>query len=62
MGEISDDFLAGGALATLSALRVIHERVFPANAVQLFTFGSPRVGNLEFAQYASDQLLARYKY
>mgnify|MGYP003385236982 CR=1 FL=1 len=50
----------GGALATLLAVRVRHENIFPAEAVQLFTFGSPRVGNGAFALYASDKILTRF--
>jgi hypothetical protein len=44
----------GGALATLTALDLIHND-FPKD-IQLVTFGQPRVGNEKFALYASGLL------
>eukprot|EP01039_Chlorochromonas_danica_P005439 gene5439-5987_t len=42
----------GAALATLTALDLIQSKL-PNTLVRLMTFGSPRVGSLSFAQYAS---------
>ncbi|PRP88101.1 hypothetical protein PROFUN_04192 [Planoprotostelium fungivorum] len=46
----------GGALATLAAADLAISRSIP-NPVQLWTFGSPRVGNAEFANYMSKSYL-----
>lgn len=46
----------GAALATLTAMDLLHNGVSP---VRLFNYGSPRVGNDEFAAYASSKLTDR---
>lgn len=48
----------GGALATLIALTLI--KVI-SNPVQLINYGSPRVGNKNFAVFASDTIQTRYR-
>jgi hypothetical protein len=48
----------GGALATLTAMDLIKAGV---TSVRLFTFGSPRVGNPEFATYVSSSITDRYR-
>ncbi|KAK3897416.1 Alpha/Beta hydrolase protein, partial [Staphylotrichum tortipilum] len=42
----------GGAVATLAAAHLRADDGVPAD---LYTYGSPRVGNLEFAKFVSDQ-------
>jgi predicted lipase len=39
----------GGALASLSALRTALEKLRPSNMIKLYTFGQPRVGNVDLA-------------
>jgi len=43
----------GAALATLTALDLVHQGV---SSVRMFNFGSPRIGNDEFAAYTSSLL------
>jgi predicted lipase len=45
--------LSGGAMATLTAIDLKAEGIEP---VRMFNFGSPRVGNHEFAEWASKYL------
>eukprot|EP00668_Euglena_longa_P012500 GGOE01014955.1.p1 GENE.GGOE01014955.1~~GGOE01014955.1.p1 ORF type:complete len:1132 (+),score=268.54 GGOE01014955.1:77-3472(+) len=44
----------GGAIATLAAYEV--SRAYPDHQVVLYTFGSPRVGNVEFCRYFDKQV------
>lgn len=46
----------GAALATLTALDLLSAGVSP---IRMFNYGSPRVGNDEFAEYASNKLSDR---
>lgn len=50
----------GAALATLTAIELVNEGV-PDTTIRLFSYGSPRVGNYEFANYASDLLTDFYR-
>lgn len=49
----------GGALALLAALDI--RALFPSVKVALYTYGQPRVGNLEFSNYADQLLPISYK-
>lgn len=40
----------GGAIATLTAARMIEEGRTTPEQLKLYTFGSPRVGDLDFAR------------
>jgi predicted lipase len=44
----------GAALATLAALD-IKRRLAPTNHIDFYTFGSPRVGNVNFTNYLMEQ-------
>jgi predicted lipase len=55
----------GGALATLTALNLFlpppdNNESIAVPSVVLINFGSPRIGNLPFAKYASQQLLSPF--
>ncbi|XP_053402688.1 lipase ZK262.3-like [Mercenaria mercenaria] len=39
----------GGALASLAAVSLVYHRVVPVSRMSLYTFGSPRVGDKEYA-------------
>ena len=41
----------GGALASLAMVDFVRQGIVPSDFVQLITFGSPRVGNLEWSKY-----------
>lgn len=51
----------GAAMATLTSLDLVQKGVVPANKLKLFDFGSPRVGNSEFAKWASSALPDRHR-
>ena len=38
----------GGALASLAAVSLVHQKVLPSSRLSLYTFGEPRVGDKEF--------------
>lgn len=44
----------GGAMATICALDLVGQKMFPASRVRLFTFGQPRTGNPAFAEFVSN--------
>jgi predicted lipase len=46
----------GAALATLTALDLLFSPAIDARGLQLVNFGSPRVGNTKFAEFASGAL------
>ncbi|PRP85576.1 Lipase family protein [Planoprotostelium fungivorum] len=47
----------GGPLATLAAADVLHHQLVPSEKLHLWTYGSPRVGNLAFSQWMNAKLL-----
>lgn len=47
----------GAALASLTSLSLLADGSVPSSRLRLFNFGSPRVGNDNFAAYASSTLL-----
>lgn len=51
----------GGAFATIAALHLSHENIFPADKLSLYTFGSPRVGNIDFAQEVFENVKQSYR-
>lgn len=50
----------GGALATLCAVDVQYN--FPSIAIELYTFGSPRVGNSGFAKSFNERVPKSYRF
>ncbi|KAL3099721.1 hypothetical protein niasHT_028335 [Heterodera trifolii] len=46
----------GGALASLAAMRTVLEGMRRSDQIKLYTFGQPRVGNVEFA-FKHDELI-----
>uniref|UniRef100_A0A914H9I4 Fungal lipase-like domain-containing protein n=1 Tax=Globodera rostochiensis TaxID=31243 RepID=A0A914H9I4_GLORO len=46
----------GGALASLAAMRTVLEGIRKNDQIKLYTFGQPRVGNVEFA-FKHDELI-----
>lgn len=47
----------GAALSTLVAMDLVADKTVPASSIRVFNFGSPRIGNDEFAYYTSKTLL-----
>ncbi|KXN65555.1 alpha/beta-hydrolase [Conidiobolus coronatus NRRL 28638] len=45
----------GGALASIAAVKMVQYRVVTWNKVSIFTYGQPRTGNAEFANYINSQ-------
>jgi predicted lipase len=48
----------GAAMATLTTLELLDKGV---NNIRMFNFGSPRVGNTNFASYASTKMVDRHR-
>jgi len=51
----------GGALGTLAAVDVKLTYNLPKIAIELWTYGSPRVGNSHFYQFADKNILTSYR-
>lgn len=51
----------GGAFATIAALHLSHMKIFPAEKLSLYTFGSPRVGNRAFALEVTASVKQSYR-
>jgi predicted lipase len=49
----------GGAVANVAAAS--YKRQFPNAAVSLYTFGQPRVGNREYADYLDRKLSTNFR-
>jgi len=51
----------GGALATLAAFDLSKSRVIDKSKMQVYNFGSPRVGNYEFSRAFADEGIPSYR-
>lgn len=51
----------GGSLASITALYLANNTIFPANRIRLVTFGEPRTGNVAFARAVEQQVPFRYR-
>ncbi|KAL3072602.1 hypothetical protein niasHS_017576 [Heterodera schachtii] len=51
----------GGSLASMTALYLVNQSMFPADRVKLVTFGEPRTGNLNFAKAVEQNVPFRYR-
>ncbi|KAI1718940.1 lipase (class 3) domain-containing protein [Ditylenchus destructor] len=51
----------GGSLASMTALYLVNQTIFPADKVKLVTFGEPRTGNLKYAKAIEQNLNFRYR-
>ncbi|CAD5235197.1 unnamed protein product [Bursaphelenchus xylophilus] len=51
----------GGSLASMTALYLVNQTMFPAEKVKLVTFGEPRTGNYLFAKAIERNLNFRYR-
>uniref|UniRef100_A0A914DFU9 Fungal lipase-like domain-containing protein n=1 Tax=Acrobeloides nanus TaxID=290746 RepID=A0A914DFU9_9BILA len=51
----------GGSLASMTALYLVNQTIFPADKVRLVTFGEPRTGNYLYAKAIEKNLEFRYR-
>jgi hypothetical protein len=51
----------GGSLASMTALYLVNQTIFPSEKVKLVTFGEPRTGNLNYAKAIEQNLSFRYR-
>lgn len=51
----------GGSLASMTALYLVNQTIFPADRVKLVTFGEPRTGNLNYAKAIETNIPFRYR-
>ncbi|VDK55282.1 unnamed protein product [Anisakis simplex] len=51
----------GASLASMTALYLVNETIFPADRVRLVTFGEPRTGNVAFARAVEENVRFRYR-
>jgi len=51
----------GGSLASMTALYLVNQTIFPTDRIKLVTFGEPRTGNLNFAKAIEQNVGFRYR-
>ncbi|KAH7703852.1 lipase [Aphelenchoides avenae] len=51
----------GGSMASMTALYLVNQTMFPSDRVKLVTFGEPRTGNYRYAKAIEQNLNFRYR-